>query len=84
MVKLRVKVGPKGQIVIPKVFRDIYRIKVGGTAILEPLEDGLLIRGIRDPDDTLKWIRERRSRVKGKIGRLGDLKNVDLEGEFEG
>ena len=48
------------------------------------MEDGLLIRGIRDPDDTLKWIRERRSRVKGRIGRLGDLKNVDLEGEFEG
>ena len=80
MAKLRVKVGPKGQIIIPKVFRDIYRIKVGGTVILEPLEDGLLIREVRDPEDALKWIRERRSRVKGRIGRLGDLKNVDLEG----
>ncbi len=43
------------------------------------MEDGLLIREVRDPGDTLKWIRERRSRVKGRIGRLGDLKNIDLE-----
>ncbi|MBP1912905.1 AbrB/MazE/SpoVT family DNA-binding domain-containing protein [Thermococcus stetteri] len=29
MVSIRLKVGPKGQIVIPKVFREAYGIKEG-------------------------------------------------------
>ena len=34
MVSIRVKVGPKGQIVIPKVFREAYGIKEGGEVLL--------------------------------------------------
>ncbi len=83
MVKLKVKVGPKGQIVIPKLLRETYGIKEGGYVIIEPLDDKLVIRSIEDPQETLQWIRERRRRLKGKIARLGELKEIDLEEEFD-
>ncbi len=83
MVKLKVKVGPKGQIVIPKLLREAYGIKEGGYVIIEPLDDKLVIRSIEDPQETLQWIRERRRRLKGKIARLGELKEIDLEEEFD-
>ena len=83
MVRIRVKVGPKGQIVIPKIFREAYRIKEGGYVILEPAEGELKLRGIEDPKEVLKWIKERRRRLGGREARLGDLARVDLEEEFE-
>ena len=84
MVRLKVKVGPKGQIVIPKMFREAYRIKENGYAIIEPTDKGLLIKGIEEPDEIVKWIRERRKSVKcTRIARLGNLVGIDLEEEFE-
>ena len=83
MVRIRIKVGPKGQIVIPKVFREIYRIKEGGYVILEPADNKLIVRGVEDPKEVLEWIRSRRKRIKSREARLGDLINVDLEEEFE-
>jgi len=83
LVRIRIKVGPKGQIVIPKIFREAYRIKEGGYVILEPAEGELKLRGVEDPKEVLNWIRERRKRLGGKEARLGDLARVDLEEEFE-
>lgn len=83
LVKLRVKVGPKGQIVIPKIFREAYKIKEGGYAILEPADDKLILRGMEDPREVLTWIRERRRRIGGREARLGDLTRIYLEEEFE-
>jgi len=54
VVRLRIKVGPKGQIVIPKMFREAYRIKEGGYAVIEPTERGLSIRGIEDPEEVVE------------------------------
>lgn len=83
LVRIRIKVGPKGQIVIPKIFREAYRIKEGGYVILEPAEGELKLRGVEDPKEVLNWIRERRKRLGGREARLGDLARVDLEEEFE-
>ena len=83
MVKLKVKVGPKGQIVIPKVLRRKYGIRENDQVILEIREDGIAIRGPRSIEETLEWIRERRKRIKGREARLGDLAEIDLEEEFE-
>lgn len=84
MVRLRIRVGPKGQIVIPKMFRDAYRIKEGGYAIIEPTERGLLIRGIENPEEVIEWIKKRRESLRySREARLGDLAEVDLEEEFE-
>jgi len=82
MVKLRVRVGPKGQVVIPKVLRTAYGIREGGYVIIEPLEDGLMLRGVESPEEIITWVRERRKRVGGREARLGDLVKVDLEEEF--
>ena len=43
--ELRIKVGPKGQILIPKIFRERYGLKEGGIAVMESEESGVLIRG---------------------------------------
>ena len=84
LVKLRVKVGPKGQIVIPKILREAYRIRERGYVIIEPTSNGLLVKGVEDPREIVKWIRKRRSRIKySKTARLGELALVDLEEEFE-
>ncbi|MHC1628686.1 MAG: AbrB/MazE/SpoVT family DNA-binding domain-containing protein [Candidatus Nezhaarchaeales archaeon] len=83
MVRLRVKVGPKGQIIIPKRIREAYGIKEGGYAFLKLTDDGVLIKGYESYDELISWIDERRRRIQGKMARLGELAEVDLEEEFE-
>ena len=82
MVRLRVKVGPKGQIVIPKLLREAYNIVEGSTVVIEPREEGILIRKNMDPDEVIGWIRARRRKLRGRMGRLGELEGVSLEEEF--
>jgi len=85
MVELRIRVGSKGQILIPKVFRERYGIESNGFVILEPTDEGLLIRGRPSPEQVLAELR-RHVEVVGKMGsgaRLGDLKETSLEEEFE-
>ncbi len=82
MVKLRIKVGAKGQIVIPKILREAYGIKENGYVIIEPKDNVLLIRRIENPEKILEWIRERRKHIGGKEARLGDLIKASLEEEF--
>ncbi len=77
------KVGPKGQIIIPKALRKKYGIKENDQVFLEIREDEIAIRGPKSIEETLKWIRERRKRIKGREARLGDLVEVDLEEEFD-
>lgn len=86
MVELRIKVGPKGQILIPKVFRDRYRLKEGDVVVIEPEEEGVLIRGRPSPQETDREIERHLSELKAKGikgPRLGELKKVYLEMEFE-
>jgi len=85
MVSIKVKVGPKGQIVIPKVFRDAYGIKEGGEVIVIPTEDGLIIKRKKSVEEIVKALKEYRERRKriGVAGRLGDLADFDLEEEFD-
>ncbi|WP_353739571.1 AbrB/MazE/SpoVT family DNA-binding domain-containing protein, partial [Thermofilum sp.] len=41
MVKLRLKVGPKGQVVIPKVLREKYGIRENSYVLVEARENEL-------------------------------------------
>ena len=43
----------------------------------------MLIKGSEDYDELISWIDERRRKVQGKMARLGELAEVDLEEEFE-
>jgi AbrB family looped-hinge helix DNA binding protein len=86
LVELRIKVGPKGQILIPKVFRDRYGLKEGDAVVIEPEEDGVLIRGRPSTRETEQEIERHLSELEArKIAgpRLGELKKVYLEMEFE-
>jgi AbrB family looped-hinge helix DNA binding protein len=86
LVELRIKVGPKGQILIPKVFRDRYGLKEGDAVVIEPEEDGVLIRGRPSTRETEQEIERHLSELKARKitgPRLGELKKVYLEMEFE-
>ena len=85
-MELRIKVGPKGQILIPKVFRDRYRLEEGDVVVIEPGEEGVLIRGRPSPKEIEQEIERHVSELKAKGikgPRLGELKKVYLEMEFE-
>lgn len=43
MVEFRVKVGPKGQVLIPKRLRDEYGIVPSGTVVFREGKDGLIV-----------------------------------------
>jgi AbrB family looped-hinge helix DNA binding protein len=82
MVKLRLKVGPKGQIVIPKVLREKYGIKENDYVLVEVKDKELVITRAPSIEETLEWIKLRRKRLKARQANLGDLAEVDLE-EFD-
>ncbi|NJF24086.1 AbrB/MazE/SpoVT family DNA-binding domain-containing protein [Thermococcus sp. Bubb.Bath] len=84
MVSIRLKVGPKGQIVIPKVFREAYGIREGGEVIVEPTDNGLIIMPQKSKEDLIRELLEwKRKRAKGKPAKLGELKGISLEDEFD-
>jgi AbrB family looped-hinge helix DNA binding protein len=82
MVKLRLKVGPKGQIIIPKILREKYGIKENDYVFIELRDNELVINRALTIDETLEWIRLRRKRLKARQASLGELSEVDLEEEF--
>jgi hypothetical protein len=51
--------------------------------IIGSFNDKIVIRDIRDAKSILRWIRERRRRIRGRIVRLGELEKADLEEEFD-
>ncbi|MBS7653308.1 AbrB/MazE/SpoVT family DNA-binding domain-containing protein [Candidatus Bathyarchaeota archaeon] len=86
MVEFRVKVGNKGQILIPKLFRDRYGIEEGRLVIIEPTAEGILVRGRPPPEVIMAKLEEHAKKVRemGVIGpSLGELKEAYLEMEFE-
>jgi AbrB family looped-hinge helix DNA binding protein len=53
MVKLRLKVGPKGQIIIPKILREKYGIRENDYVFIEIRDNELVIT--RDPTIDELW-----------------------------
>lgn len=84
LVSIRLKVGPKGQIVIPKVFREAYGIKEGGEVTVEPTDRGLVIMPKKNREELVRELLEwKRKKAVGKPARLGELKGISLEDEFD-
>ena len=82
VVKLRLKVGPKEQIVIPKALREKCGIREDGYVLVELKDNELVITKAPSVEEALEWIRLRRGRLKARQATLGELSEVDLEGEF--
>ena len=56
MVGINTRVGQKGQIVIPKLFRDEYNISPGDEIVIREKEDKLIIEKPKSPVEALKNI----------------------------
>ena len=75
MVKLKVKVGSKGQIVIPKVIREKQGIEPGKFLLIDE-ENGKIVIEKPDVNGLLSWLRETRKKL------AEDVYRVSLEDEF--
>lgn len=80
VVRLRLKVGPKGQLVIPKLLREKYGIRENDYVVVEAREGELAIKKAESVEEVLSWLKGRRF---SRAARLGELASVDLEEEFE-
>lgn len=69
-MRLRVKLGDKGQLVIPKVVRDSVGLKVNRPAILEVKEKSVEIRPFPN-EDLVQRARERAKKYGGDLKKLG-------------
>ncbi|MBI2499612.1 AbrB/MazE/SpoVT family DNA-binding domain-containing protein [Candidatus Woesearchaeota archaeon] len=67
MVRIKTKVGPKGQIVIPKVLRDEYNIFPGDEVIIEENNQTLILE--KPKEDIVKKLEAfaKKIRFEGKI-----------------
>lgn len=68
MLKEERKVGPKGQVVIPKHFRKSMKIQPGSQVIFEITEDGISIKKPEEETEKVfKGISESGKKFEGKI-----------------
>ena len=81
---LRVEVGKKGYIIIPKNVRELVGIKEGDTLILTVSGNRIILESEKriDKEEIIKKFKEHEKKVSIKA-KLGDLKGIDLEEEFE-
>ncbi len=85
-VTLRLRLGKKGYLIIPKILREKYGFEEGGWVLVELREEGILLKPAADIDELKKFLRSHVSRLKNldtKSPRPGELKGVSLEEEFE-
>ena len=72
------KVGPKGQVVIPKDIRDLLKIKPGSEIIIEIKKNEIIIRPAENEDEFLKKFFKTSKKLTEKI----DIKK-QLEEHYE-
>jgi AbrB family looped-hinge helix DNA binding protein len=75
MVKLKVKVGPKGQIVIPKAIRDKLSIEPGKYLLIDE-KDGKILIEKSDVGEVINWLRSSRKKI------AKDVYKLSMEDEF--
>ena len=73
---IKIKVGPEGQIVIPKVVREFLGIKAGDEIVMEIRGKELLIKSKVDPE---KFVDDFCSTTKRKLTEKVDLKKIVRE-----
>ena len=85
MIKLKLKVGPEGQITIPKSLLEKYGIKPNDYVLVELREDGILLKSISSLRQLIENLRKHREFIKSLNikAKTGDLKGTYLEIEFE-
>jgi len=76
MVRVKVKVGAKGQIVIPKMLRDVLGIEPKKFVTIELQEDRAVILR-KSTKELVEWLAENRKPV------ASDVSRYSLENEFD-
>ena len=85
---LRLRVGKKGYIILPKAIREAVGIEEGDEVVVE-IRDGILLKPVRkvDEEKLRKAFREHVERLRGVPGLVepepGELAKAYLEEEFE-
>ncbi len=74
----KTSVGPKGQIVIPKIFRQLEKISPGDDVILELEEDKIVLRK-QETYDTLRIMEQIAKSIAEKHKRI----KVDSDKDYE-
>ncbi len=67
------KVGPKGQIIIPKDVRELLNIKPGSEVLIEICNDEIIIRSNLSGQEFLKKFTETPKKLSKKI----DIKHIN-------
>ena len=76
MVRVKVKVGAKGQIVIPKMLRDVLGIEPKKFVTIELQEDRAVVLR-KSPKELVEWLAANRKPV------ASDVSRYSLENEFD-
>lgn len=77
MVRISVRLGPKGQLVIPKIFRDEYNMAPGDAVVVREEDHKLILEKPKDPVAALAVIAEHAD-FRGKL----DFRTLK-EGKYE-
>jgi len=84
LVALKLKIGSKGQVIIPKILRERYGMKEGDEMFIELREDGILIKRKPSNEEIIETIRKIRGKIKDKKIEIkpGELREISLEDSF--
>ena len=86
MVTLKLKLGKKGYLIIPKIIREKYGFKEGRWISVELRDDGVLLRPANDIEDLRDFFKSHVDRLR-KLSTVppkpGELRDASLEEEFE-
>ncbi len=80
-MQIKRTIGPKGQLIIPKVVREYLGIKPGSDIILEVYENEIIIRPAIDPKKFIEDFTKHSKKLKRKVD-VKEIKRV-LEEEYE-
>jgi AbrB family looped-hinge helix DNA binding protein len=78
MVQLKVKLGPKGQVVIPQIFREHFHLYPGQEAIIKDEEEGILIK--KQGEDPIELIEKTAKKATEK--RKGKKLTIDSDKDY--
>jgi len=86
MVDLKLKLGKKGYLIIPKLLRDRYGLKEGSWVLVELKDEGILIKPGKSIEELKSFFKSHAKKLQLlniKSPKPGDLRGVSLEEEFE-
>ncbi|MBO3755454.1 MAG: AbrB/MazE/SpoVT family DNA-binding domain-containing protein [Candidatus Brockarchaeota archaeon] len=78
MVRLKLRVGPKGQILLPKIVRDKLGIKPRSTVTVDLQEDQVILQRGLNVEELLNWLEKTRKPIAELVSKIG-LEDEALE-----